>query len=91
MNTIIVIVNDLIAVGGYENTYYSEDGLGEVLQKLKNKFQSNIKNVFDNDLSSIVAKTKDIIEDNNMLLKGLNINDEHNLNDNDNKKPNYQR
>lgn len=43
--------------------------------KVKSALQSNIKYIFDEELNLIVQDAEDIISDNNMLLKGLNMGD----------------
>lgn len=73
MEPIMMNVNDIITIGGYESTFYSEKKLQDIFSKIKNKLQNDIRQIFEEDLAATVQGVKDILEDNNMLLKGLNI------------------
>ena len=58
---------------GSQLQFYKDEKCNETLTNIRNNFFANTRLVFENELDNLVIQAKNIIEDNNMLLKDLNI------------------
>jgi hypothetical protein len=58
---------------GSQTQFYKDDKCNTILTEIRNHFFNDTKQIYDRELDNVVAQVASLTEENNMLLKGLNI------------------
>lgn len=69
---IMADAQNILSIGS-QLQFYKDEKCNHSLTQIRNSFFGSTRAIFENELDNLVVQTKEIIEDNNMLLKDLNI------------------
>ncbi len=58
---------------GSQTQFYQDERCNKILTDIRNSFFNDTKLIYDKELDNLVTQVNALVEDNNMLLKGLNI------------------
>jgi hypothetical protein len=71
---IMAEAQSILAIGS-EVQLYKDEECNRILADMRNNFFNDTKEIYDRELGTLVTQVRYLIDDNNMVLKGLNVDD----------------